>query len=543
MRLLGILLWATTTAVSVRQTLPATPLNHQQIRAAWPYQWADEQPQAQLVGNPSTDRFVSSNVALIAAATADDCKPFCSKEMAKGPNQKKLACTKWKKCMGCDACVEEKEQQPEEGELDGAASDPASTDEEGAAGGMTGTTGTTGTTGSTGSTGATGMETGTTGSTGAASTGVTGSTGSTGTTGSTGATGATGATGTTATGPEEAPEPKDVSIAYSLTLSGNDKLTPALVNEALPTAFANYCGGEAGVLPGQVIVTSIEKSAADGKVASDTATQRRRRLLSSIRGTAPQVTLKVIFSVHDIESSTAETLVADQALTLSGQPEPEGQNLASFLGRNGFEGLDLSVALLKDPEVVGAPEKKEGCSKAVLNHFKTLQQDQVAEKDLPKKLNAFCHESFEEKLHTLPAAIVTRSVQHRTCQRAKGIAERRSIGKRYAAKAQMTKEYCYLMRDFFEWMLEQKNRGPPIHGEATSASDIVALDKDGRRSCCTPHQGSGCFDEKISQCVCDKVHDGRGSHSDNFCCGTEWDLTCVENVQFFGCGKCASSDQ
>ena len=49
--------------------------------------------------------------------------------------------------------------------------------------------------------------------------------------------------------------------------------------------------------------------------------------------------LKVIFSVHDIEASTAENLVANQALTLNGKPEPEGTNLASFLARSGFEGL------------------------------------------------------------------------------------------------------------------------------------------------------------------------------------------------------------
>jgi hypothetical protein len=277
-------------------------------------------------------------------------------------------------------------------------------------------------------------------------------------------------------------------------------------------------------------------------VASDAATQRRR-LLSSIRGTAPQVVLKVIFSVHDIEASTAENLVANQVLTLGGKPEPEGQNLASFLGRNGFEGMDLSVALLKDPEVVGAVDKKEGCSKAVLDHLTALEKDQVAEKDLPKALNAFCHGSFDDKMHTLPSTIVTPSVQHHTCQRATGIVERRAIGKRFVSKAQMTKEYCFVMRDFFEWMLQQKNQGPPIHGEATSASDITAQDKDGRQSCCTPHQGGGCFDASIAQCVCDKVHEKRGSHSDNFCCGTEWDLSCVENVEFFGCGKCAAQDR
>ena len=54
-----------------------------------------------------------------------------------------------------------------------------------------------------------------------------------------------------------------------------------------------------------------------------------------------------------------------------------------------------------------------------------------------------------------------------TCQRVTGIVERRAVGKRYAVVDQMTKEYCYSMRDFFEWMLLQKNRGPPLHGEVS----------------------------------------------------------------------------
>ena len=155
-------------------------------------------------------------------------------------------------------------------------------------------------------------------------------------------------------------------------------------------------------------------------------------------------------------------------------------------------------------------------------------------------LNQFCTESFQEKMHTLPGSIVTPSVQHRTCERATGIVERRSVGKRYLSRDAITKEYCYIMRDFFEWMLTQKNRGPPIHGEATSVSDINAQDRDGRQSCCTPHQGGSCFDEKIAKCVCDKMHQGRGAHFDDFCCTTEWDLSCTENVEFFGCGSCAA---
>jgi hypothetical protein len=144
-------------------------------------------------------------------------------------------------------------------------------------------------------------------------------------------------------------------------------------------------------------------------------------------------------------------------------------------------------------------------------------------------------------MHTLPGSIVTKPVQHRTCQRAVGIVQRRPIGRRFAAANEITKEYCYVMRDFFEWVLTQKNAGPPLHGEATSVTDINSMEKDGRTSCCAPHQGASCHDEKVAQCVCEKSHKGRGKHHDDFCCTVEWDLSCVENVEWFNCARCPQS--
>merc|ERR1719506_3337155 len=32
------------------------------------------------------------------------CKKWCHREIAKGPNQRRLACTKWPKCQGCGTC-------------------------------------------------------------------------------------------------------------------------------------------------------------------------------------------------------------------------------------------------------------------------------------------------------------------------------------------------------------------------------------------------------------------------------------------------------
>ena len=153
-------------------------------------------------------------------------------------------------------------------------------------------------------------------------------------------------------------------------------------------------------------------------------------------------------------------------------------------------------------------------------------------------------------MHTLPGSIVTKSVQHRTCQRAVGIVQRRPVGRRFAAANQITKEYCYVMRDFFEWVLTQKNAGPPLHGEAASVTDINNMDKDGRTSCCAPHQGASCHDEKIAQCVCNKSHAGRGKHHDDFCCTVrtaskrEWRVqSCTLPAEHGGLDKREPSDR
>ncbi len=52
----------------------------------------------------------------------------------------------------------------------------------------------------------------------------------------------------------------------------------------------------------------------------------------------------------------------------------------------------------------------------------------------------------------------------------------------------------------------------------------------GSGACCTPEPTPGCGDDAfVEQCVC---------LFDSYCCDTEWDDTCVEEVDLFGCGSC-----
>ncbi|HMR80291.1 MAG TPA: hypothetical protein PKD61_34525, partial [Polyangiaceae bacterium] len=49
-------------------------------------------------------------------------------------------------------------------------------------------------------------------------------------------------------------------------------------------------------------------------------------------------------------------------------------------------------------------------------------------------------------------------------------------------------------------------------------------------ACCAPTTGTpGCGDATVQNCVCAQ---------DNYCCQTEWDQVCVNEVSLFGCGTC-----
>ncbi|MHC5111177.1 MAG: pullulanase X25 domain-containing protein [Planctomycetota bacterium] len=52
-------------------------------------------------------------------------------------------------------------------------------------------------------------------------------------------------------------------------------------------------------------------------------------------------------------------------------------------------------------------------------------------------------------------------------------------------------------------------------------------------NCCETGHGTGCNDPDIEACVCAE---------DPFCCDSEWDDICVENVVSLGCGRCNSED-
>ncbi|WP_096326349.1 hypothetical protein [Nannocystis exedens] len=74
--------------------------------------------------------------------------------------------------------------------------------------------------------------------------------------------------------------------------------------------------------------------------------------------------------------------------------------------------------------------------------------------------------------------------------------------------------------------------GAPTTGAPTTGGTTAGADED----CCLVHAAPGCADDAVEMCVCDE---------DPFCCGLEggnWDETCVNNVNTFGCGRCEAPD-
>jgi hypothetical protein len=61
-------------------------------------------------------------------------------------------------------------------------------------------------------------------------------------------------------------------------------------------------------------------------------------------------------------------------------------------------------------------------------------------------------------------------------------------------------------------------------GDTTSGGDTTTGADAG--DCCTPHATPGCENADVQACVCGQ---------DAFCCDSEWDAMCVENVSTFGC--------
>ena len=72
------------------------------------------------------------------------------------------------------------------------------------------------------------------------------------------------------------------------------------------------------------------------------------------------------------------------------------------------------------------------------------------------------------------------------------------------------------------------------NGQCESGESCEACPQDcgecpGTGDCCQVHQSPGCNDPSIQNCVCQK---------DAYCCQTNWDDTCVEDVESENCGSC-----
>lgn len=424
------------------------------------------------------------------------------------------------------------------------------------------------------STGATGASTGSaSGATGAETGGddETGSTGSTGATGGTAMTGATGGTATTgstgATGeeePEKPKEPKDATIFFDVGVTGVTR--DSLLSDKGQTAFKAEIAKKAQIAPSSVRITSadkhdhndpIAKAHAEAKAVKD---KKMKDLAKTVKKTEADVedettaaqkaksTVKkavaflevdaesvvdVRFTVSDIEASRAQGVKQDIVNFLTDGGDEGFANLMAKAG------IQVTGAKLNREPVVEGGKPKAGCAKEVLKHLDEMKSSSTPETDIPARMRAFCLKSFNDRKNALPASL-SPTIIARTCERAFGIFNRRPVGKRQEAAVTESREYCYEMRRFFEYLIKTSGVKNMKHGVATSVSEINRVKPgQGITACCVPHQASGCYDEKVKQCVCNGgPHSHHPNKKDKFCCETEWDLTCAENVEWYGCAAC-----
>jgi len=438
------------------------------------------------------------------------------------------------------------------------------------------------------SSGATGVDadeetgsTGETGETGVSATATTGSTGSTGATGATATTGSTGATGEQE--PEKPKEPRDASVMFDIAITGVTK--EQLTSEKGMKIFTSVIATKVGISRQDVTMSPPEVQdpnnavAKAHKAAKLRKVQQLKKLVDETKTaenqdtTKPEVVKKEAeqAKVEASEKSAAnkdEKTVAQQFIELeagaildvrftvsnieASKAEAVASDVAGFIGddsQDGFaktcaaQGLNIgSVTLNREPAIEGG-KPKAGCAKAVMKFLNDLKLAHVPEAEVPARIRGFCRKSFNDRKHVLPASL-SATVIARTCERAFGIFQRRPVGKRYEASVPESREYCYEMRQFFEYLIKKNGVTNMKHGLATSVSEINRdAPGQGINACCVPHQSGGCFDKSpsknIQECVCNGgLHSHHPSKKDKFCCDTEWDLTCAENVEWYGCAAC-----
>lgn len=345
-----------------------------------------------------------------------------------------------------------------------------------------------------------------------------GASASTGASAASGASGASAGTGASGPAPVEGPD-GEMSVRFNVGLSPMKKEEFDSDKQAM---FAAAIAEEADVLKAQVVVTAIEEH--EGDESGGEAKFFLRRLLQA----------DSILDVHFAVSKLSDKKAANVAESLGKAFDDEGEEgMAAKLTKAG-----LKVSGTKNnqkPEVTGGAVAKDGCADHLIKEINRLKAEGVAEKEWPDAMRSYCKGIFAKKKHLVK---VSDDIISRTCERGYGIFARHPEGQRAERGTEEAQEFCYEMRHFFEHLLKGQAKGPMTHGIATSVTDInQKAPGQGALACCVPHASPGCFDKHIEKAVCT----GEGTKfkkKDSFCCDTEWDLTCTENVEWFHVAGC-----
>ena len=125
-----------------------------------------------------------------------------------------------------------------------------------------------------------------------------------------------------------------------------------------------------------------------------------------------------------------------------------------------------------------------------------LKDKNTPETEVPARMRGFCKKSFNDRKNVLPA-----SLAHSYCPNLrKSFRHIQSPPNRQTIQASVpeSREYCYEMRQFFEYLIRKNGVTNMKHGLATSVSEINReAPGQGITACCVPHQSGGCFDKSL----------------------------------------------
>jgi hypothetical protein len=236
----------------------------------------------------------------------------------------------------------------------------------------------------------------------------------------------------------------------------------------------------------------------------------------------------------DITGATGGSTGTGAVRVAAGLPaSPSSTGATGATGSTGGTGTTGGTGSTGMTGATGVEGPKMDCSSALRAAEERFAEENVHGHELHKKIGEWCRGLFKRRKHF---KVATYTVE-RICGQAESIFQSRPNATRYSKDYHRENEFCLHMKAALDKVLAipEKHAFEQADGPITKkdlvhlplARTVNVVGKE--HTCCGVHETPGCADEQIKQCVC---------KSDPMCCGQQWDMRCVDQVESFLCGQC-----